>query len=180
MSEFNWTDKRQQFCREYIVDFNGTQAAIRAGFAEKSAVKQASELLQKSEISQRIAELIEERSERTGIDADWVLTRLQDIADADIADVLEDDGSLKPISQWPKIWRRMVTGLDISELFEGRGEDREQIGVMKKVKTIRSERLYEMIGKHVNVNAFKERVELDATDNLASALAKARKRVAEA
>jgi len=49
--------KQEQFCQEYLVDYNGTQAAIRAGYSPKTAMEQASRLLSKVKISDRLAEL---------------------------------------------------------------------------------------------------------------------------
>jgi phage terminase small subunit len=40
------TDKQAAFCREYLIDLNGTQAAIRAGYSEKTAKDIAAENLQ--------------------------------------------------------------------------------------------------------------------------------------
>lgn len=48
------TPKQEMFCTEYIIDFNGTQAAIRAGYSKKTANEQASRLLTKTWIKQRI------------------------------------------------------------------------------------------------------------------------------
>lgn len=75
------TDKQEMFCREYIVDLNATQAAIRAGYSENSANEQASQLLAKLSISSRVRELMSARAERLRIDGDWVLGRLIDICD---------------------------------------------------------------------------------------------------
>ena len=43
-------EKHTLFCLEYLKDFNGTQAAIRAGYSEKSAYSQAHDLLKKPEV----------------------------------------------------------------------------------------------------------------------------------
>ncbi len=51
--------KHERFCTEYIKDMNGKQAAIRAGYAERSAEMQASRLLRKDKVKQRVAELRE-------------------------------------------------------------------------------------------------------------------------
>jgi len=163
MSKFNWTDKREAFCREYIVDFNGTQAAIRAGFSEKSASKTAFDLLQFSEVSERVASLMEARSKRTEVDADYVLSRLVEIDQMDVLDILAEDGSVKPISEWPSVWRTYVSGMDLAEMFEGRGEDRELVGLLKKIKWPDKVKNLELIGKHVNVQAFKDRIEHSGT-----------------
>ncbi len=159
MSKFNWTPKREQFCIEYIVDFNGAQAAIRAGFAQKGAAKAAFDLMQKPEIAERVMQLIQARSNRTEIDADYVLNRLVEIDQMDVLDILNDDGSLKLVSEWPKVWRTYISGMDLTELFDGRGDEREMTGLMKKIKWPDKVKNLELIGKHVNVQAFKDRVE---------------------
>jgi phage terminase small subunit len=82
------SDKQEQFCREYIVDLNGTQAAIRAGYKENSARQIATENLSKPYIQDRIQQLMNERSKRTDITADRVLQELAKIGFADVKDFL--------------------------------------------------------------------------------------------
>lgn len=69
------TDKQAAFCREYLIDLNGTQAAIRAGYSEKTAKDIAAENLAKPNIQNRIQQLINTRNERLDVDADYVLKR---------------------------------------------------------------------------------------------------------
>lgn len=77
----NLTDKQQRFCEEYLVDLNATQAAIRAGYSEKTAQEQGSQNLSKLMVRARIEALQKERSEKLSIDAEWVLRRLVSISD---------------------------------------------------------------------------------------------------
>ncbi|KAA6001412.1 terminase small subunit [Pantoea sp. M_5] len=67
------TDKQEMFCREYLIDLNATQAAIRAGYSEASSRNQAHRLMTNDDILQRIAELNHDRLKRTNINADYVL-----------------------------------------------------------------------------------------------------------
>lgn len=67
------TPKQQMFVHEYLVDLNATQAAIRAGYSEKTAYATGHENLRKPEIAQAIAEANQARMERVKYDADWVL-----------------------------------------------------------------------------------------------------------
>lgn len=67
------TDKQELFAREYLKDLNATQAAIRAGYSEKTAQVQSSRLLSNAMVQQRVSELASERNSRVGIDADYVL-----------------------------------------------------------------------------------------------------------
>ena len=151
------TPKQQAFVEQYLIDLNATQAAIRAGYSPKTAEQQGSRLLRNAQVQRAVSEGQKERSEKTGITAQWVLERLADEATADLADILNDDGGLRPVHEWPLIWRQgLVSGLDVEELFEGQGEDREQVGYVKKVKLSDRVKRIELIGKHVGVQAFRE------------------------
>jgi phage terminase small subunit len=74
-------DQQNQFTLEYIVDFNGKQAAIRAGYSKRSAEVTASRLLSNDKVSSRIKELVSQRAERTQITADYVLFGLKEVAE---------------------------------------------------------------------------------------------------
>lgn len=65
--------RQQQFVREYIIDLNATQAAIRAGYSEKSARAVASRLLTDANISTAVEQAKAARAEKTGISQDYVL-----------------------------------------------------------------------------------------------------------
>lgn len=78
------TEKQKRFCEEYLIDLNATQAALRAGYKEKTARSIASENLTKPDIQKYLKELMAERSERTEITADNVLKELEKVAFADI------------------------------------------------------------------------------------------------
>jgi len=67
------TDMQEKFCEEYLVDLNMTQAALRAGYSPTRAAAQASNLVDKPQVRQRIQELKAVRSEKTAISAEWVL-----------------------------------------------------------------------------------------------------------
>ena len=49
------TDRQARFCEEYLIDLNATQAAIRAGYSEKTAREQAAQNLSKLNIQEKIA-----------------------------------------------------------------------------------------------------------------------------
>lgn len=71
------TAKQQLFVKEYLVDLNGTQAAIRAGYSENSAQAIATENLSKPLISEAIQSGMDKRSEKTKINAEYVLKKIQ-------------------------------------------------------------------------------------------------------
>lgn len=74
------TAKQAAFVQEYLVDFNATQAAIRAGYSEKTAGKIGFENLQKPEIQAAIKDAMGDREKRTHITQDFVLSELYKIA----------------------------------------------------------------------------------------------------
>lgn len=156
------TDKQEMFCREYLIDLNATQAAIRAGYSEKTANRTASENLSKPDIQSRIAELKAQRNDLVGINATYVLNRLVEIDQMDVLDILNDDGSLKKISLWPKAWRTSLTGLEISTTIQNFDEETAET-ILKKVKWPDKVKNLELLGKHIKVQAFKEQVEQKVT-----------------
>lgn len=155
------TPKQERFVQEYLLDLNATQAAIRAGYSAKSADKIGSQLLGKTGVSAEIARAMEARNARTGIDADWVLRRLAQDATADLADLYDDNGGLKAVKEWPMAWRTgLVAGVETVHERDGVDPDGNPSFVtVRKVKLLDRSKLLEMIGKHIEVGAFKEKVE---------------------
>lgn len=154
MSKLN--DRQELFCLEYMKDLNATQSAIRAGYSENTAGSIGFENLRKPEIQSRIAELLEERNNAVKVDAQYVLRRLVEIDQMDVKDILNDDGTIKPILEWPRSWRTTLSGIDITEI----ANDGDIEAVLKKVKWPDKIRNLELLGKHVDVSAFTERVDL--------------------
>ncbi|MBK5722583.1 terminase small subunit [Dysgonomonas sp. Marseille-P4677] len=148
------TDKQEMFCLEYIKDFNATKAAARSGYSESTAYSIGSENLSKPEIQTRIAELMEQRRTDVKVDANYVLKRLIEIDTLDVADIVNEKGDIKPISQWSKAWRTSVNAIDVSVLNTGDIE-----AFLKKVKMPDKLKNLELLGKHIDVQAFKEKVE---------------------
>ena len=72
-------DKQKQFCEEYIIDLNGTQAAIRAGYSKKTARAIANELLTKLDIQEYIQNIKNERSERVKYSQDELMRDILEV-----------------------------------------------------------------------------------------------------
>ena len=72
-------EKQKQFCEEYIIDLNGTQAAIRAGYSAKTANEQAAQLLAKLSIQEYICELKNKRSERVKYSQDELMRDILEV-----------------------------------------------------------------------------------------------------
>jgi phage terminase small subunit len=129
------TPKQKAFVEEYVIDLNGTQSAIRAGYSAKTANRIASENLSKPVIQAAIQEAKQQRSERTRIDADFVLLQISEYLDCcfgrkPIRKVVNIDGNMESI--------------EVTEF--------NQSGVGKAI---------ELMGKHINVQALKEKQQID-------------------
>ncbi|EKH7704091.1 terminase small subunit [Salmonella enterica subsp. enterica serovar Weltevreden] len=171
------TAMQEAYAQEYTkCPENQTQAAINAGFSPNTAAVKASVMMRDERIQKRIAELMEERNKRLRVSADYVLLRLVEIDQMDVLDILNDDGTLKPIREWPKIWRTTLSGFDLSSTIMNMNEDSIET-ILKKIKWPDKVKNLELIGKHVDVNAFKERLEVSGTVTIADQMAKARQRV---
>lgn len=153
------TPKQRRFVDEYLVDLNATDAARRAGYSVKTAPQQGPRLLANVGVATAIAAAQQERSERTRIDADWVLRTLAAEKTADLASIFDDRHNLRPISDWPMVFRTgLIVGVESIEEYEGSGKDRVAVGMVRKIKLADRIRHLELIGRHVDVQAFRDRV----------------------
>ncbi|HBO3695727.1 terminase small subunit [Pseudomonas aeruginosa] len=158
------TKKQRLFVDEYLLDLNATQAAIRAGYSTRRAAEIGYQLLQRPEVAQAIQAAMAERSKRTEVEADYVIRRLREIDEMDVLDILEDDGSFRSIRDWPRAWRQFLSGIEIAELFEGRGDDRRIAGVLRKVKWPDKLRNLELLSRHVGTESAALDLELKRLD----------------
>lgn len=83
------TDKQKRFCQEYVIDLNGTQAAIRAGYSRKTANEIAAQNLAKLSVKAEIGKLRAEIAERNNVTVDYLIRGLKSIADDDISKYFE-------------------------------------------------------------------------------------------
>lgn len=175
------TVMQEAYAQEYVkCPENQTQVAINAGFSPKSAHVKASTMMRDERIQKRIAELMEERNKRLRVSADYVLLRLVEIDQMDVIDILDDEGGLKPISQWPKVWRTSISAVDINRIRMAMKDDEGDIeSTLQKIKWPDKVKNLELIGKHVDVNAFKERMEVNVNVTIADRMAAARRRLKE-
>jgi len=93
--------KRRKFCREYAVDWNGTQACIRAGYTARSAHSTANLILSDSYISAIVQLLDEKHQLTTGISASWKRRKLKEIVQMTMAegDTFQPGTAVKAINE---------------------------------------------------------------------------------
>jgi len=168
-------NRTEIFAREYVVDLNGTRAAIAAGYSAKTADRLGSRLLGKVEVQELIAKLTKEKFDRLAISADWVLGELRKLAGYDAGAIFNDDGSLKPLKEWDASARAALVGLDHEKLFEHFGAGQaKHVGTTRKIKLADKLRALELLGRHLKL--FTDRVEVSGMDGLAEKLNQIRKR----
>jgi phage terminase small subunit len=177
----NLTPKQEKFCQG-VVSGKSHSDAYRAaydaeGMKDESIHRKACELMDNVKVTARIDELRERVVQKVVVDAAYVLNRLHEIDSMDVADILDEKLNFKPLTEWPKIWRQYISGVDIAEMFEGQGDDRRIAGVLKKIKWPDKLKNMELLGRHTNVQAFKDRIEVTGNINLADRLSRAADRV---
>lgn len=113
-SNDNLTDKQKMFCQEYIKDFNGTRAAIAAGYSKNTARAIASDNLTKLDIQEYLKKIMKKRADKLEIDQEYVLQN--------IVEVQQRCMQHKPVMVFDKVEKEYVQVTDINA--EG-----EEVGV---------------------------------------------------
>lgn len=170
------TAKQQRFADEYLIDLNGKQAAIRAGYSEKTAEQQASRLLSNVKVQACIQKRKAERIERTEITQDMVLHELAAIAfsnAADYAEVVETDkviymgdGMAVPVydDDGNPVKCKTVEPVLTADLTD---KQKRALSVIKKgrdgfeIKPYDKVRALELLGKHLGM--FEDKLDVKAT-----------------
>ena len=83
--------KQAAFTREYCVDYNATQAAIRAGYSPKTAAEQGYDLLRKPQIAAEVKRLSNVAAEELGITKRWILQQLKDSVETNFPRYVESE-----------------------------------------------------------------------------------------
>lgn len=153
------TDKQQRFVEEYLVDLNATQAAIRAGYSEKTASEMGYENLSKPQIAEAIAGAQAQRSERTQITQDQVLLELAKVGFSDLRNVFTSGGGIVDPQDWDDQTAGAISSVEVVRRQSGDYDENDnpipeyvhKIRVWDKVSAL------EKMGKHLGM--FPTRVE---------------------
>lgn len=133
--------RRARFVAEYLKDFHGTQAAIRAGYSPKAAAQQASRLLTDAKIREALRGAREQHAasqaaevQALTLDAERTRREIARLAYFDPRKLFRPDGSPKPINELDDDTAAALAGMDVLEEYEGTGENRVFVGYTKKYK----------------------------------------------
>lgn len=116
-------EQHKLFVKEYLVDYHGENAAIRAGFTAKSARSQASKMLSMPKIQKELKAQQSKLTKKLEISATRVLEELGRVAFSDIRTLFDDDGNLLKITDLDKDTTATLAGLDITTTHGAKNED---------------------------------------------------------
>jgi len=127
--------KRAAFVREYLVDLNGTQAAIRAGYSKKTARQQADQLLSNLDVRAAVQKGQSDRSKRLEITADMVTREYAKLAFLDPRKFYDESGRLIDVHQLPAEVAAALAGMEVVVERTGFDEDgKPQFSQVRKIK----------------------------------------------
>lgn len=146
--------RRDRFASEYLIDNNGTQAAIRAGYSPKSAGSIACELLKQQDIRERILVAERERAKRCMISADRWLLEVARIAYQDPRTFFDAKGHMKPIQELDDDTAAVLASIEVKEQsvkteVDSDGNEHQIKTVIKKFKTWNKEKALDQIGEYL-------------------------------
>ena len=176
------TAKQRIFVAEYLKDLNATQAAIRAGYSEKTAHAQGPRMLDNVGVREAIAAATSARAEKLEITAERVLAEIANMAFWDPGELTADDEAGEDDRPEWVIDGRVIHGLrnfaDIKRLPEkirraivGWGYDRNQNFT---VKLADKSKALDQLARHLSL--YNDKLEVNGLDALADRLARASKR----
>lgn len=155
------TPKQIRFCEEYTIDFNGKQAAIRAGYSKKTAAEQSSRLLINVNVQTHIKSLQKKLSEKTEITKERIVAEYAKIAFFDIRKVLTVDGGMKETGEWDDASAAAIAGL---ESYDEKEPDSGMVlGTVRKIKVSDKRAALDSLCKVLGFNA-PEKKELSNPD----------------
>ena len=111
--------KQTRFVQEYLIDLNGKRAAIRAGYASRSAEVQASRMLRNAKVQKALEAAMQARSRRTEVSSDQVLEELAKIAFANFRDYWPKEGETLDLHRLDRDRTAAVEELTVVETVRG-------------------------------------------------------------
>jgi phage terminase small subunit len=129
--------RQRIFVQEYVwgqFSGNGADCARLAGFKDRAADHAAYQVLRKAHVRAAVEAGFKEKRELIKIRALRWVEHLERLLEVDPKDLVDAAGNGIPVSEMPENARRALAGVEIEELWDGRGEDRKQIGIVRKYK----------------------------------------------
>lgn len=163
------------FAREYVIDLNGTRAAIAAGYSTKGADVAASHLLGNPRVKRQIDDLLSKRASKLEIKAEHVADELRKMAFANMQDYMRVNAD-----GWPELDLSTLTrdqAAAIQEFSEdatgGTGDGEKRLVLRRRFKLGDKRGSLELLGRHLGM--FKDNVNVTGLEGLANRLSELRK-----
>ena len=161
------TVKQERFAQKYIELGNGTEAYRQAYDAENMSTQraisvEACRLLDNPKVALRIQQLEDLQLKRHAVTADRAIVEMAKIAFSDIRKAFDEKGNFKPIHELDDDTAAALAGIEIDELFEGFGRDREQVGNTRKIRIADKKAALDSLFKHLGL--FTDKLELTGKD----------------
>lgn len=154
------TAKQQMFVKEYLIDLNATQAAIRSGYSKGTASQIGHENLMKPDILAALEEANKERQKEANITPAMVLKELAALAFVDVRAAFDENGNLLPVPDMPENVAKAIGGFDVS-IYKDKNNDGIET-ITNKVKFIDKKGALDLLGKHFSL--FTEKLDLTNSD----------------
>lgn len=169
------TPKQECFVQEFLVDMNATQAAIRAGYSEKTAQEIGSENLSKPMVAEAIAAAQKERAERTAITSDMIVAELARIGFSDLRKVLTPGGNLIDPQDWDDDTAAAISSVEVvvnpsgglNEDGSKKVEHTHKLKVWDKVSAL--EKLGKYLGMFKETHAHEGKIQIEDVSQDAAA-----------
>ena len=125
-------DRQARFVREYLVDFNATQAAIRAGYEPNGAGQSAFKLLKNNQVKAALAEFTKRETNKSQLRIARVLDECRAVAFASVDQIFDFSGEqvkMRPANQIPDDAKRAIQSIKVKRVVEGTGDDAKIVEV---------------------------------------------------
>ena len=155
------TPKQKIFADEYLIDLNATRAykmAYPNVTKEETAAAAGARLLRNVKVEEYIQERMKDREKRTEITQDMVLKELAKVGFFDIRRLFDDSGKPLDITGLDNETAACIVVLEVMDIYEGTGDDKEFVGYIKKYKLSDKLKALEMIGRHLGM--FKDKMDI--------------------
>lgn len=169
------SDRQRRFAMEYVIDLNGTRAAIAAGYSPKGADVRGSQLLAIARVSRMVDELLAKRASKLEVKAEKVVEELARLAFSNMQDYTRVDALGKAVLDMSAITRDQFAA--VQEIREdttgGTGDGERKVVVRTTLKLSDKTKNLELLGRHLGM--FKDNVNVTGLEGLAERLDEIRK-----
>lgn len=146
------TDKQRMFVATYVTNgYNGTKAAIEAGYPAKTAQVMASKLMHNPLVASALKKVMGNTLKKKGLEREAILERVADNLHRDLTDLADDDGIIySDLRKIPKRAHAFIDGLDVKQIY---GQDGEVVGQTIRIRLSPNAAIQDMAMKFIGAYA---------------------------